>query len=54
MNLEENMNGFSLKPANLPIELPTRFRTIVNLRTAKAIGVEIPTSLLLCADEVIQ
>jgi putative ABC transport system substrate-binding protein len=42
------------KPADLPIELPTRFRTIVNLRTAKAIGVEVPTSLLLRADEVVE
>ncbi|HSR76375.1 MAG TPA: ABC transporter substrate-binding protein [Xanthobacteraceae bacterium] len=42
------------KPADLPIELPTRFRTIVNLRTAKAIEVEVPTSLLLRADEVIE
>jgi len=42
------------KPADLPIELPTRFRTIVNLRTAKAIGVDVPTSLLLRADEVIE
>ena len=35
------------KPADLPVELPTRFEFAVNLRTAKAIGVELPTSILL-------
>ena len=42
------------KPADLPIEQATRFRLIVNLKTAKAAGIEVPTSVLLRADELIE
>ena len=54
LQMASDGNSCAGKPADLPVQLSVKYETVLNMTTAKALGLDVPTSILLSADELIE